>query len=68
MYYKKSRDEVNHQSYTLDKHEFFEKRLTKVEDALAVERANLCMEKCKQPSEIVKRVLASNLKEVTLNI
>ena len=44
---KQARDEINKQSYTLEKMEFFEKRLTKVEDALIVERANLCMEKCK---------------------
>ena len=48
--------------------EFFENRLTKVEDALVVERANFCMEKCKAPVDIIKRVLASNLKEVTINI
>ena len=65
---KEKRDEINKQSYTLDKMEFFENRLTKVEDALVVERANFCMEKCKEPVDIIKRVLASNLKEVTVNI
>ena len=65
---KEQRDEYNKTSYTLDKMEFFENRLTKVDDALVVERANFCMEKCKAPVDIIKRVLASNLKEVTINI
>ena len=68
MQAKDARDQINKQTYTLDKMEFFEKRLTKVEDALVVERANYSMEKCKAPVDIVKRVLASNLKEVTTNI
>lgn len=55
-------------SYTLDKVDFFENRMTKVEDALIVEQANICMEKCKQPVDVLKRVLSSNLKEVTMNI
>ena len=59
---------MNKNSYTLDKMEFFEQRVTKVEDALIIERANHCMEKCKTPVDILKRVLASNLKEITTNI
>ncbi len=45
-----------------------EKRYTKVEDALVIEKANKCMERCQFPVDIIKRVLASNLKEVTNNI
>ena len=54
--------------YTLDKHEFFERKLTKIDDALMVERANFCMDKCKQPVDIVKRVLAANMKQINTNI
>ena len=42
--------------------------MTKVEDAITVEKANLCMEKCKQPVDVLKRILQSNLKEVQVNI
>ena len=48
--------------------EFMSYRMTKIEDALIVEQANSCMEKCKQPVDILKRVLGSSLKEVTRNI
>ena len=58
----------NAKSFTLDKVEFFESRMTKVEDALIVEQANRCMERCKQPVDVLKRVMSSNLKEVTQNI
>tara|TARA_B110001450_G_C17397033_1_gene390093 strand:+ start:307 stop:600 length:294 start_codon:yes stop_codon:yes gene_type:complete len=40
----------------------------KVEDALEIERANLCMNQCHEPSQIIKRVLSSNMKEVSMNI
>ena len=65
---KQSRDLVNANTYSLNKVEFFQARLPSVEDALAVERANFCMERCKLPVDIIKRVLSSNLKEVSNNI
>ena len=50
MAMKQQRDEENKTQYTLDKMEFFQKRLLRVEDALEIERANLCMNKCHEPS------------------
>ena len=45
------------QSYSLDPVDYFENRVTKIEDAIIVEKANLCMDRCKQPVEILKRLL-----------
>ena len=64
----RQRAQTYQSTFTLDKKEFIEKRLVKVEDALIVEKANQCQNKCQQPTEILKRILQSNLKEVSNNI
>ena len=68
MNIKKQKDEQFIGQYTLSKNEFFNSKLTSVEDALVVEKANVCMKKCREPGEIIKRVLSSNLKEISENI
>ena len=64
----KARQQAMQGTFTLDKLEFFEKRMTKIEDALIVEQANQCMAKCKQPVDIWKRIVSSQMKEISMNI
>ena len=40
----------------------------KIEDALIIEKANYCMDSCKKPVDILKRIISSNLNEVNMNI
>ena len=68
MEVKQERDKVNESSYTMEPSEFFSKRLVSVEDALKIERANLCMKKCQEPVDVLKRVISANLKEININI
>lgn len=65
---KNQRQQTYQSTFTLDRQEFIEKRLIKVEDALLIEKANQCQAKCQQPTDILKRILQSNLKEVSNNI
>lgn len=68
MQQKQLRDQANATSFTKDPAEFFQKRVVSVEDALTIEKANLCMKKCQEPVDILKRVISSNLKEININI
>ena len=43
-------------------------KIIKTDDALLIEQANLCMERCSAPVDILKRVLSNNLKEVMMNV
>ena len=47
--------------FILDPEEFIEKRLTSLEEAVAFEKATSCMEDCRRPVDIVKRIMNSNV-------
>ena len=68
MEMRRSKEEKFTPKFTLEKSEFFEHKWTNVEDSIIVEKANRCMDQCKQPVDVLKRILGSNLKEVTINI
>lgn len=47
--------------FVLEPEEFIEKRLTTFEEAVAFEKAASCMDDCKRPIDIVKRIMNSNV-------
>lgn len=50
--------------FILEPEEFIVKKLTTIEEAVAFEKATSCMEDCRRPIDIVKRIMNSNVKEV----
>ena len=54
--------------FILEPEEFIARRLTTVEEAVKFEKAATCMEDCRRPIDIVKRIMNSNVKEVQSNL
>ena len=65
---KKERDFENTGQYTLNPAEFFANRFLSIDDALSMERANVCMNRCQEPVRVLKAVISANLKEINLNL
>jgi hypothetical protein len=63
-----SRDDTVYEApFYLDPEEYFSRRFVSVEESVAFEKASLCMHNCQLPVDIVKRVMASNVKELQDN-
>ena len=45
----------------LEPEQFIAKRMTTIEEAVAFEKAATCMDDCKRPIDIVKRIMNSNV-------
>ena len=54
--------------YFLDPETFISKKITSIEEASTFERAASCMNECKLPLEIVKRIMSSNVSALQTNI
>ena len=54
--------------FILEPEEFIARRLTTVEEAVTFEAAAACMEDCRRPIDIVKRIMNSNIQEVQKNL
>ncbi|CDW75620.1 UNKNOWN [Stylonychia lemnae] len=65
---KRKEQEAQNPSYTLDKAHYLSTRYFSLDRSLTVERAETCLNECQRPSEIIKRVLTQNFKEVQENI
>ena len=65
---KKKRDQENAASFTRNPGDFFANRMVPVTDALKIERANLCTQRCQEPVDVLKRLVSANLKEININI
>ena len=65
---KKTKDSSNEASYTKNPADFFSNRMVSVDDALTIERANLCMKRCQEPVDVLRRIVHANLKEININI
>ena len=50
--------------FILEPEDFIARRLTTVEEAVKFEKAACCMEDCRRPIDIVKRIMNSNVQEV----
>ena len=56
------------QSYTLDLDEYMSSRVSSLEDAMIIEKANSCVSLCQKPAEIVKKVISENFNYLQNNI
>ena len=54
--------------YLLDPETFISKKITSIEEASTFEKAALCMNDCKLPLEMVKRIMSSNVSALQTNI
>ena len=54
--------------FTMDSEEYMRTRFVSVEEAVAFEKAAVCMQQCQLPVDIVKRIMGSNFKEIENNI
>ena len=48
-------------SFILEPDEFIESKVTNFEEAIAFEKAVVCMQQCQLPIDIVKRILKANV-------
>ena len=56
------------QELVLEPEAFLAKRHTHLEEAVAFEKAALCMQECQLPVDITKRILAANVRELETNL